>query len=734
MLKKSEGVSEGRVSLVMAYSLAGAVFLSTLGVGVFAFAIPLLALRDNLSGSLLGAVFSGYFFAKLVISPIAGRLSDKIGPRPLLLGSALAGVLIPLAYFISQRHEVLYLIQFGLGLSAGVMKPVATASIAVLAPEKKRGMVFSLCNALYNVAFFLGPVLGGILFYDRDLLPVIGFLTACMGGCFLILLWLIPVGLKTVPHGVSESKKGDSAKRIRGGALLLAVFGRTACTACLIAFYPILLAEHLHGPTWLIGLVFALPSLVACIGLPVGGWLADRGNREALTAVGMVISALCLVLIGQAETIRGFVLVGMCVGLGSVISFPASMALASSLGVRQGNIMGWFHAAANAGFVVGPLLCGLFAENFGEVASSMAVVGLVGLFAALPLVVVLFSGRISTFRRSLVSVGLTIVLLAAGVGVFQGHGPVKSASVTALAQEEPQTFASIAMGNVVHISTIGVEQKKAGDDVSAAFETISALEAELGHRNYSGSVGRVNLAAGVAPEPVDRVAYDLIKRALDIGEKSDGIFDVTIGAVTVLPYYYQEKAEKEKATLIDYRKVRLDDEKQTVFLPEKGMALDLGGLAKGSILDSAAATLKERGVPSALVEAGGDLYCYGDRKWRVGIQDPRGDGLLGVVSVSNAGVCGSGDYYQYTLVEEDGEVKRKHHILDPELLDSADKSIAVTVIAPSAELADALATTLFILGPKDGQAVLDRFEGSSAFWVLPDQTTVASKNFPEFIK
>lgn len=715
----------------MVYSLAAAVFISTLGVGVFAFAIPLIVLQDRGSGLMLGAAFSGYFLTKLVISPIAGRLSDRIGPRPLLVVSAVIGLLAPMAAFASLRHEILYAIQICLGLSAGVMKPVATAAIAALIPAQRRGRVFSLCNAFYNAAFFLGPVLGGLLYYNRDLLPVLGFLAACMAMSLTVILFSTPKGLSTAGGDPGQDKGTQQERQPRAWPLLLAICGRTACTAVLITFYPAMLAENLYGPTWLVGLLFATPSLVACLSLPLGGWLADRFDREALTVAGMALSAVCLGFTGSMESAPGYLLTGVFLGLGSGISLPASMAQAASLGVRQGNIMGRFFGMANSGFVIGPVLCGLLVKYFGQLPLPMVVVGLLGLVSTFPLAMHRLLSRSAIIWRPIALSILAVCLLV--IALFGVRNvSIQPASHASSLPKTSLSFAGVAMGNVVRMTLSGVDQSAGGDSSQAAFETIARLAAEFDHRNASGSIGRVNLAAGNTPIQVEKPAFELIQRALKICKASNGVFDITIGAVTVLPYYYQEKAEQEKARLVDYRKVAIDQEKQTIFLPEEGMALDLGGLAKGTVLDGAAETLRRRGVPTALVEAGGDLYCYGDKEWKIGIQDPRGDGMLGFIRVANAGVCGSGDYYLYAITEENGAAKRKHHILNPHLLDSADKSIAVTVIAPSAELADALATALFILGPKDGQTLLDKYSRCSALWVLPDKSLVASKGFPPF--
>ncbi|PIE70803.1 MAG: thiamine biosynthesis protein ApbE [Deltaproteobacteria bacterium] len=730
MRMKPSYIGGADLTLRLISSLTAAVFISTLGMGVFAFAIPLRLLDTRESGLFLGAAFSGYFLAKLVMAPIAGRLSDRIGPFPLLLGAAMIGFLAPMAAWRSLGRDILFTIQLCLGVSAGILKPVATAAIAAQVPAHRRGQVFGLCNAFYNAAFFFGPILGGLLYFHGNLTPVLIFLTGCMGVSLVLIFYARRHRFSTRPG----HPRSDTSLRPwpHHGALLLAICGRTAGTAALITFYPVLLSEQLRGPTWLTGFLFATPSLAACLILPLGGWLADRTGRVPLIVSGMALSAVCLGMTGKMDTAYGFLITGIFSGLGSAVSFPAAMAHASASGARQGAIMGRFHGAANAGFVIGPVLCGLLVKYAGEIPLSMGVMGLTGLASTLPLAV----GRQGTSRAwrfaalPALTAGLVVMVLLS----VQTRSQQPQTHPAADLPESTLNFAGIAMGNVVRLTLSGADAETADDASRAAFDTIARLESEFGHRSSSGSVGRINLAAGTEPVWVESDAFDLISRALTFCKTANGAFDITIGAITVLPFYYQEKAETEKAGLVDYRKVRMDRDAQTVFLPEKGMALDLGGLAKGTVLDGAAETLRRKGIPSALVEAGGDIYCYGDRVWTVGIQDPRGDGVLGVIRVTNAGVCGSGDYYQYTMIEENGVPRRKHHILDPDLLDSAEKSIAVTVVGPTAEIADALATTLFILGPRDGLSLLETYPDCSALWMLPDKRLVASSGFPAFSK
>lgn len=712
-----------------AFRLGAVVFISTLGVGIFAFAFPLLALRDNIPGGWLGAVFSSYFLAKLIVAPLAGPLADRTGPRPLLLGATLVSTVAPLGYFVFPCLESLYIIQFLLGLTGGVLKPVAMAAMSSVTHPRSRGKAFGWCNAAYNGAFFLSPALGGLLFYNMDLSPVVLVVLLCMGSSFLGVLLLVPSAITSR----TEARQGDTATPgIRSWPLMLAIFGRTMGIAAMITFYPMLLAARLHGPTWIVGILFAVPSLVSFLVLPVGGRMADTGNKLALTLAGMGMASLGLSLLPLASSLTGFILTGGVIGTGSALSFPAAIAMGTERRSFQGRVMGLLHGSANAGFVAGPILCGLLVEQSGNVSAAFPCAGGFGLLLCLPLLLDSIPSSIrDRLWQSFSPVAVCgLAVLALVFIITNGSGRLESRA--SAAQDGPeqtlQTYADVAMGNVVRMTVYADDTSACDAAAAAARNTIHRLESDFSHRNGSGSVGRVNLEAGVRPVAVTPETFKLVRRALDMGTRTAGAFDVTIGAVTSLPFYYRERAQKDKSGLVDYRKVVLDEPARTIFLPEPGMALDLGGLAKGTVVDSAARVLREHGATAGLVEAGGDFYCFGDRTWTVGIQNPRGEGLLGTVKVRSAGVCGSGDYYQFALAEDNGT--RKHHILDPDKLNAAHASIAVTVIAPTAELADALATTMFILGPDKGTPVLNSFPGSSALWVLPDRSTHTSPTFP----
>ncbi|MEF2231647.1 MAG: FAD:protein FMN transferase, partial [Pseudodesulfovibrio sp.] len=286
---------------------------------------------------------------------------------------------------------------------------------------------------------------------------------------------------------------------------------------------------------------------------------------------------------------------------------------------------------------------------------------------------------------------------------------------------------------VVHLTLEAGSRQGAERAAREAMEVMRLLQADYDFRSPGGSVRRINEAAGRGwAEPTPR-ALALLKRALAISRESDGAFDPTVGALTTAEFYYAlaPSLARSRQGLVDYRKVRVDEATGRVRLEEPGMALDLGGIAKGAIIDAAVGALRGQGVPGGIVEAGGDLYCFGDREWKVGIRHPRSRELYATIAVREKAVCGSGDYQQFVTVEDHGRAERLHHIIDPATMEPARASIGTTVIAESAELADALATTVFILGPDRGRDFLRRrYPGAAAVWFDPDRSVARTDTFP----
>lgn len=244
-----------------------------------------------------------------------------------------------------------------------------------------------------------------------------------------------------------------------------------------------------------------------------------------------------------------------------------------------------------------------------------------------------------------------------------------------------------------------------------AFEEISRIENLLSSHKKGSDITNINQHAGVRAVKVSPETLAIIQRAVAYSKEFSGVFDVSIGPITELWGFNSDREvtlpESTQVSkllpLVNYENIHIDAADTTIFLSQKGMRLDLGGIAKGYAIDRAAAVLKKNGLSRFLINAGGDIYASGyktDRKkWVIGIQHPRKpQKLIATAEVHDRAVATSGDYERFTII--DG--KRYCHIMNPDTGYPADRCQSVTVFAQTAEEADACATFLFVVG-KDRQ-------------------------------
>lgn len=263
--------------------------------------------------------------------------------------------------------------------------------------------------------------------------------------------------------------------------------------------------------------------------------------------------------------------------------------------------------------------------------------------------------------------------------------------------------------------------------VDAAFAEIDRIEAVMSEWRPETPISLVNAGAGGPPVEAPEELIDIVRRALGYADASGGAFDPTWRGLGELWAVYRDDFRPPDAAAVeaargrvDFRSVELG--RSTIRLPRPGMALGLGGIAKGYAIDRAAQTLRAAGVEHFTVDGGGDVIVGGGRPdgtpWRVGVRAPRGGrtDLIGIVEVRDAAVATSGDYERARVI--DGV--RYHHIVDPRTGYPATGTWSVTVVAPTAEQADAMATALFVLGPSAGMALLERSPGVDAL-IVDDQ-------------
>ena len=288
-----------------------------------------------------------------------------------------------------------------------------------------------------------------------------------------------------------------------------------------------------------------------------------------------------------------------------------------------------------------------------------------------------------------------------------------------------------------------------GDEPAAlaAFEEVFAefdrLESLLSVWREGSDLQRLNAAAGLHPVPVSAETIEVLTIARQIGDWTEGKFDVTFAALSDLWKFDHDQDDsipsqadiQQRLPLIDYRQVEFDAAARTAFVHRTGMRVHFGGIGKGYAVDRSVAILRQRGLHDFMVQAGGDMYVagrHGDRMWRLGIQDPRGPGGSSFASVelSNATFSTSGDYERFFI--KDG--RRFHHILDPDRGEPATGCRSVTIVTNRAVLADGLSTGVFVLGPTKGMALIERLPQVEGVIVTAENEVLVSSGLKDKVR
>ncbi len=243
--------------------------------------------------------------------------------------------------------------------------------------------------------------------------------------------------------------------------------------------------------------------------------------------------------------------------------------------------------------------------------------------------------------------------------------------------------------------------------VDAVFTEVERINQLMSTYIDDSEISAINREAAERPMAAGEELFMLIQRSRDISVLTRGAFDITYDSVGQ-HYDFRARQRPDEETVarekqrIDYRLIELDDIAGTVSFLAEGVRINLGGIAKGYVVERGVDMLKARGVEHAIVSAGGDSRLLGDRRgkpWGIGIRDPREDGEVAIsVPLSDEAISTSGDYERF--FDEDGV--RYHHILAPSTGEPAEGVHSATVIGPDAVMTDALSTSVFVLGVDRG--------------------------------
>jgi len=293
------------------------------------------------------------------------------------------------------------------------------------------------------------------------------------------------------------------------------------------------------------------------------------------------------------------------------------------------------------------------------------------------------------------------------------------------------------MGNRFEITVAASNITEATTHIENAVNEIRRIEKLLTTFDESSQTNLVNRQAGIEPVKVDKEMFDLIARSKKISELTQGAFDITYGSVDKRFWNFDltmkslpdPQEAKQHVRLINYENVILDESKSTVLLKEKGMRIGFGGIGKGYAADRAKAILLNDGVKSGVVNAAGDLTAWGVQPngtpWTIGIADPNAArSAFSYLEITNSSVATSGNYEKYVVI--DG--KKYSHTIDPKTGMPVAGIKSVTIISPSAELSDAMATPVMIMGIKVGLDMINQVHGLACIIVDDDDHIYTSKN------
>ncbi|WP_286174617.1 FAD:protein FMN transferase [Cytophaga sp. FL35] len=292
------------------------------------------------------------------------------------------------------------------------------------------------------------------------------------------------------------------------------------------------------------------------------------------------------------------------------------------------------------------------------------------------------------------------------------------------------------MGSRFDITVVANDSVQGAKYIDFAIAEIERIETLISSWDSQSQTSLINKNAGKRAVSVHPELWQLIKRSLDISQVTDGAFDITYASMDRIwdfnnPDPALPSAEDIRASVskVGFKKVKLDKEKHTVFLKENGMKIGFGAIGKGYAADMAKKLLMKQGVSGGIINASGDMNTWGQqangKPWKIALTNPLNKNQVFVsFNLKEEAVVTSGNYEKFKML--DG--KRYSHIIDPRSGWPASGLASVTIFAPQAELADALATAVFVMGKETGLNLIQQIPKVKAI-IIDDQGSIfTSKN------
>jgi len=293
------------------------------------------------------------------------------------------------------------------------------------------------------------------------------------------------------------------------------------------------------------------------------------------------------------------------------------------------------------------------------------------------------------------------------------------------------------MGNRFEITVVAEDELWAGEKISMTVEEIRRIERLFTTFAADSQTNKINEQAGVSAVKVDKEFFELVQRSIKISRITDGAFDITYGSIdkklwnfdrsmTSLP---DEATARSMVSLINYQNIIMNSDDCSIMLKEKGMRIGFGGIGKGYAAEMAKALLKKEGVSSGIVNASGDLTTWGTqangKPWTIGIADPGNARLpFAYLNITDMAIATSGNYEKYITVNG----KKYSHTINPKTGLPVTGIKSVTIISPNAEIADAMATPVTIMGIRAGLNLVNQLQHVECIIIDDNNKLYSSKN------
>ena len=272
------------------------------------------------------------------------------------------------------------------------------------------------------------------------------------------------------------------------------------------------------------------------------------------------------------------------------------------------------------------------------------------------------------------------------------------------------------------------------------------------YNDYEGiaNLKTINDQAGKAPVKVDGKIIGMLKKAVEMDEKTNGYMNVAMGSVLSIWHQYRTAGINDPkaaelppmaelsaaAKHMDISQVVIDEEASTVYLPDPDMSLDVGSIAKGYATERVCRKLEEKGLAHGLISVGGNVRAIGAKDdgslWKVGIQNPDLESstrYLHTVGLKDMSLVTSGSYQRYYTVE--GE--NYHHIIHPELLMPWNEYTSVSILCKDSGMADCLSTAVFNMDFEEGKELIESLDGVEALWMFENGEEACTSGFQAFM-